>query len=222
MASVVDICNLALAHLGNRAQVVSISPVDGSVEADYCARFYPIARDEILEMADWSFARARASMAQLEVNPSSTWSFAYQRPANCLVPRRILTGSASGYEDDSETYEEEGNTVYCNHALAVLVFTSNVDDPTRFSPGFATALSYKLGAYLAGPVLRGESGSTAANTLHGIAAVKAKEGVSMLANRSWRNDEYIPSMVAARGGQISGNSVLTNPVIYGEPCYAII
>lgn len=220
MASIVDICNLALAHLGNRAQVVSIAPVDGSVESDYCARFFPMARDEILEMADWSFARSRASLAQLALNPSSTWSYAYARPVNCLVPRRIMTGDARAHEDDSFDFEEEGGAIFCNQALATLVFTTPIEDPTRFSPGFTTALSYKLAAYLAGPVLRGEAGSTAAGTLHGVAARKAKEGVTFDANRSWRSDAYIPSMVAARGGQVAGNGI-ANPVIYGEAGYAI-
>lgn len=220
MASIVDICNLALAHLGNRAQVVSIAPVDGSVESDYCARFFPMARDEVLELADWSFARSRVSLAPLSINPSSTWAYAYERPANCLVPRRIMTGDARAHEDDSFAFEEEGRAIFCNQALASLVFTQPMEDPTRFSPGFTTALSYKLAAYLAGPVLRGEAGSTAAGTLHGVAARKANEGVTLDANRSWRNDEYIPSMVAARGGQVAGNGII-NPVIYGEAGYAI-
>ena len=40
MASDVDICNMALSHLGARAQISAIVPPDGSVEAGYCARFH--------------------------------------------------------------------------------------------------------------------------------------------------------------------------------------
>ena len=45
MASDVDVCNLALAHLGDEATVASISPPEGSAQAGHCARFYPMARD---------------------------------------------------------------------------------------------------------------------------------------------------------------------------------
>jgi len=220
MASTVDICNLGLAHLGNRAQVVSISPVDGSVEADYCARFYPIARDEILEMSDWTFARSRVVLALLGVNPSSVWRYAYARPADCMVPRRVLTGNSSNHEDDSNAFDMEGDVILTNTEFATLVYTRPVEDPTRFSPGFTTSLSYKLAAYLAGPLLRGESGSNAAATLHGVAGKKAKEGGAFDANRAWRNDTYVPSMVAARGGQVSATSGV-NAMIYPEAGYAI-
>ena len=50
MASEVDICNLALGHLGDNATVASLNPPEGSVQAQHCARFYPIARDALLEM----------------------------------------------------------------------------------------------------------------------------------------------------------------------------
>ena len=56
MASEVDICNLALGHLGDNATVSSISPPEGSAQAEHCARFYPIARDALLEMHNWNFA----------------------------------------------------------------------------------------------------------------------------------------------------------------------
>ena len=219
MASTVDICNLALSHLGNKAQVVSISPVDGSVEADYCARFFTIARDEVLEMNDWTFARTRIALAQLATNPSNVWQYAYSRPADCITPRRMMTGDTTLHEDDSVDFDQEGDVLLTDLLGAVLVYTRPVEDPTRFSPGFVTALSYKLAAYLAGPILRGESGSTAASSLHGIAAKKAKEATSFDANRSWRSDEFVPSMVAARGGSVLATG--SNPVIYPESGYAI-
>jgi hypothetical protein len=222
MASTVDICNLALSHLGNKAQVVSISPVDGSVEADYCARFFTIARDEVLEMNDWTFARTRVELAQLSTNPSNVWQYAYLRPADCITPRRMMpTGDATLHEDDSVDFDQEGDVLLTDLANAILIYTRPIEDPTRFSPGFVTALSYKLAAYLAGPILRGESGTNAAASLHGIAAKKAKEATSFDANRSWRSDEFVPSMVAARGGSVPGTATGSNPVIYPESGYAI-
>ena len=65
MASEVDICNLALAHLGDSATVASINPPEGSAQAEMCQRFYPIARDSLLEMHNWGFATRRKALAQL-------------------------------------------------------------------------------------------------------------------------------------------------------------
>jgi hypothetical protein len=221
MASIVDICNLALAHLGNKAQVVSISPVDGSVEADYCARFYAIARDEIIEAGDWTFARTRMVLTLLATNPSATWDYAYQLPSDCMVPRRLVTGEYYMHEDDSRDFDVEGSTFLTNQADATLIYTRPMEDPTKFPAGFITCVSYKLAAYLAGPILRGESGSTAASSLHKIAANKVMEAMAVDANRAWRSDEFVPSMVAARGGTTPDTASGSNPIIYPGPGYAI-
>ena len=58
MASAVDICNLALGHIGNKAEITAIVPPDGSAEAAQCGKFYPIARDECLSEFDWGFAKS--------------------------------------------------------------------------------------------------------------------------------------------------------------------
>jgi hypothetical protein len=221
VASIVDICNLALAHLGNKAQVVSISPVDGTVEADYCARFYSIARDEIIEAGDWTFARTRAALTALSTNPSSTWDYAYALPSNCMVPRRLVTGEYYQHEDDSRDFDVEGTTLLTDLENATLIFTQPIEDPTLFSAGFVLAVSYKLAAYLAGPILRGEAGTNAAIGLHKVAAQKVAEAMSVDANRAWRSDEFVPSMVAARGGTVPNTASGSNPIIYPGPGYAI-
>lgn len=221
MASIVDICNLSLSHVGNKAQVVSISPVDGSVEADYCARFYPIARDEIIEAGDWSFARTRATLALLATNPSTTWDYAYALPSNCMVPRRLVTGERYSYEDDSRNFEIEGAALLTNLSEAVLIYTRPVEDPTRFPPGVVTAISYKLGAYLAGAILKGDVGSSTANRLHQIAAVKTMEALALDTNRSWRDNAFVPSSIIARGGYSTDSVSDQNPIIYPGPGYAV-
>ena len=42
MFSVVEICNLALSHLGDRATVVSIDPPEGSAQAEHCKTYWPL------------------------------------------------------------------------------------------------------------------------------------------------------------------------------------
>ena len=80
MPSVVKICNAALSHIGDSAAVSSVFPPDGSPQAGYCNTFYPLALSALLEMATWSFATVRATLAEAETNPSSTWQYAYAYP----------------------------------------------------------------------------------------------------------------------------------------------
>ena len=73
MASVADICNVALSHIGDEGVVVSIDPADGSSQAGHCKRFYPIARKAMIEMGAWNFALKRVEMAEV-ANTSSVWT----------------------------------------------------------------------------------------------------------------------------------------------------
>lgn len=73
--SEVTICNLALSHLGDTAQVTSIRPPDSSRQAQLCAQFYGPARNALLEMAAWGFATRRAVLARLTPTPADAFSF---------------------------------------------------------------------------------------------------------------------------------------------------
>ena len=221
MASIIDICNMALSELGNKAQVVAIDPPDGTVEADLCRRFFYIARDEILEAGDWTFARKRASLAQLATNLSTLWAYAYAKPSDCLVTRRILTGINEYKENDSVDFDVEGDSLYTDKADAVLLYTAVVEDPTKWSPGFVGALSVQLASYLAGPILRGEAGTNAALQLRKLAKTRVEEAMSFDANRMWRPGWYTPGFVGARGGNMPGTSPNFNDPIYPQSGYAI-
>ena len=100
MASDVYICNAALANLGDAATLMSIDPPDGSLQAENCARFYPMARDALLEMHDWSFATRRVLLAQLAIDVPSQWTYAYAAPNDMLNVIALLDGA--GVDDASE------------------------------------------------------------------------------------------------------------------------
>lgn len=93
MASVVDICNLALAHLGDEATVSSINPPEGSAQAEHCARFYPMARDTVLEAHDWNFATTRGVLA-LVGSAWPSWAFCYELPTTCIRAISVLPPGA--------------------------------------------------------------------------------------------------------------------------------
>jgi hypothetical protein len=80
MPSVVTICNIALGHIGDIANVSSVFPPDASPQAGYCNKFYPLALAAALEMAAWGFATRRIALAEASSNPSKTWRHAYAYP----------------------------------------------------------------------------------------------------------------------------------------------
>jgi hypothetical protein len=190
MASVVDICNLALAHLGDEATVASISPPEGSAQAEHCARFYPIARDTLLQMHAWNFASRRASLAQVTM-PYTMWKYAYAVPGDMMTAVAVLPPEAQNdystrfspaeypyynanfspmlaagqyvpqrYSIETDTL---GNKVlYTDQENALLRYQALVNDPTKFDPLFTMALSWHLASMLAGPVIKGDQGAAEA------------------------------------------------------------
>lgn len=184
MASETDICNMAMAYLGDDATIASISPPDNSSQSTHCARFYPIARNTLLEMHAWGFATKRQSLALLLEAPPSSWLYVYAAPADALnflavIPSdttddfgigRPNNGSSTGITNSSvgiytpQTYTHEADAtgaqiIYTNQVNAVLRYTALVTDPTQFTPLFIEALAWLLASKLAGPVLKGDAGA---------------------------------------------------------------
>lgn len=218
MASVSDICNMALSHLGSDSSIVSISPPDtNSTEAGYCARFYPIARREALESHKWTWSKKRVALSQV-TNPSTIWAYAYALPSDCLSPVRVLQQSLVDYFDlwpqageivtadsmvlwserGSADFEIEGSVLLTNEPDAVLLYTRDVTDTAKYSGSFTAFLSYLLASYLAGPIIKGNPGAQAAGQWREIAARVKGESAADDANASAERAEHLPQHILAR------------------------
>lgn len=215
----VAICNAAISHLGGAQFISSLSSTDGSVYANYCAQFYPIAKRELLEEFNWSFARTRTALGSV-TNPSQVWGYAYQLPSDCIDPLRVIpqsTATSSGtqlwYSDytqlqpngialldegGSSKFEMEGLTLLTNEPNAVLVYKKDISDATLFSPGFASALSYLLAAYLAGPVVKGEKGAKTAQAFRKIALDMGAEKAAKDASGAQDDNEFVSASIQSR------------------------
>lgn len=184
MASVVDICNLAVGHLGDDANITSIDPPDGSIQAQHCARFYPVARDVVLERHEWRFNTRRKALALSAEDPPIGWAFAYALPSDCVKPIRVLsptaapdlfTTSYNGTPVISANTDNLNNQDYIVEAAAdgspilftntedaSLVYSIGITDPTKFTPLMTIALSRLLASYMAGPLIKGTTGANVA------------------------------------------------------------
>lgn len=210
MASDVQICNMALSHIGSEARVASISPPDGSVEAGHCATFYDIARTELLEPGNWAFSLKRAALAQV-TNPSTVWAYAYAKPADCLRPLRILRPSIAvtvftqdlavePHTDDRDTapFDIEGQVILTNEPDAKLVYVQDVTDSTKFPASFTSTFSYLLGGYLAGPIVKGNEGVRLGDAMRQRAANMADVSATASANASSAESLPQPTLLAVR------------------------
>lgn len=213
MASSVDICNLALGHLGDSATVASIDPPEGSAQAQHCARFYPIAVNSLLEMASWSFATKRAYLAEVE-NAWPMWVYAYAAPSDMVNAISVLPKDAM--DDYSETlvpaFDQPWPQGYCpppvsaiytpqpfamevnsagqqviltNVPTAVLRYTSLVQDTAKFTPLFTAALAWYLASMIAGPLLKGDVG--AAESKRCLQMFQAVEAMAESSDANQRN-----------------------------------
>ena len=186
MATEVDICNLALAHLGDDATIASLNPPEGSAQAEKAARFYPIARNTLLEMHTWNFAAKRGNIA-LTTNSLDQWDYAYVAPADMMSPVAIISptaqndyatrmsagdtpgGITSNYaptivagQYTPQQFSLEGDLIYTNQENAMLRYQAFITDPSLFSPLFVITLSWHLASMLAGPVIKGDQGAAEA------------------------------------------------------------
>lgn len=201
MASVVDICNQALSRLGDSATVASIDPPEGSAQAEHCARFYPMARDALLESFPWKFATRRVRLAALAV-PSWNWAYAYALPSDCLHALAVLPADA-GSDADSQPFEVETGEdgvllVLTDQPAACLRYTSTVEDSARFPPLFVDALSWLLASSLAGPLMKGDVGAAMAKTCLQYAAAATASAKLSDARQRKLGRKHTPDWIKGR------------------------
>lgn len=195
MTSAVDIANLALSHIGQDANIASLSPPEESYDAMQCARFYPIARDMVLEEHAWTFASRRRNLALLATT-MDPWRYSYALPTDCLKPRRVMPQQAC--EDlQPMPFLVEDNVLYTNVKDAILVYTYRLIDTGRFPPLVVSAISWLLASQIAGPILKDTSGNAATRCFNVFTIELAKAKASN-ANSDRNRPIYVPSSIRAR------------------------
>lgn len=220
MASEVDICNIALGHLGDEAAISAIDPPDGSVQAAHCARIYPMARDELLEMHNWRFAVKRKALALLATTEQpQEWAYTYGYPtcirviairpanepttsnSNLIFDEQEFLAAPKTYPFTIEALDDGTQVIYTNVEDATVHYVAAITDVAKFSPLFRAALARLMAHYLAGPIVKGKVGIEVARTqlelFEKIASPRAKASDAN-ARRDTSYDNFVPSSLAAR------------------------
>ena len=108
-ATQLSVCQRALADIGTRSTVTSVTPPDGSQEAFYCSLYYANVRDHILRAANWNFCTRTNNLTMWKalpgtpenpnpatqsgwsvLYPAPPWVYSYEWPADCLRARSLI------------------------------------------------------------------------------------------------------------------------------------
>lgn len=158
MASVVEICNMAISHLGTGKEISAIT--EASEEANACNRFYEIARDSVLEDYPWPFARKFATLNLIEEDPTDEWSYSYRYPADCLRINRLQNERSYETRQSRVPYiigsDTSGRIIYTNKQNAKIEYTRKITTVTLQSASFNLALSFRLAMLVAPRLTKGD------------------------------------------------------------------
>ncbi|HBF39775.1 MAG TPA: hypothetical protein DDW50_20985 [Firmicutes bacterium] len=197
MASVVDICNLALSRLGEK----SISSIDEAGAAEKCKIEFNPTKEAILRDYDWSFARRIEALAPVDGETFFGWDYVYVYPKSCEAIRKIFN-EATYNSDELPPYEVVSSNVsskkliLCNLDSAYIRYTANITDTTIFDASFVDAFSWKLGANLAKPLTGNASLST--DLMNTYLRVIDKASVNN-ASEGYQTQKQTSSLLKARG-----------------------
>lgn len=133
----VKICNLALSMIG-QAPISQLT--DSSKAAVACNALYELARDTVLQEADWNCARKGIEISASVTAPPFSWDYIYVWPVDCIAVRKI---------EGDPPYELQGRTILTDQEDSIqLTYTSIITDPTLLTPKLADLIATKLAELL--------------------------------------------------------------------------
>tara|TARA_R110000824_G_scaffold28769_4_gene96365 strand:- start:1690 stop:3180 length:1491 start_codon:yes stop_codon:yes gene_type:complete len=167
----VQICNMALANIGDKGTITSVVPSDGSRQSTLCNQFYDLALNSTLQRHPWDFAIRRASPTSVTVDRTE-WQYSYYLPRDFVGVLAVLPkeptddtsymGNRTSIEYSIDMDADSVRRLYCNQSDIVLRYYAKVIDTTQYTELFVQALAWKLSGLLAGPLIKGEPGVAAA------------------------------------------------------------
>ena len=171
MASVVQICNMALSRIGNSQRIDSLT--ERSIQAEQCSLFYEQTRDTVLRDFNWPFATKFQVLAEVATNPDPSHAYSYAMPTDCLKARGIVdqlfpvSSQYVGAWADEPVMRinravipfrviqgDSTRLIATSVSPATLEYTARIEDPGLFDSMFISALAWKLAVELSLPLAK--------------------------------------------------------------------
>ena len=175
MASKISIINMALGWLG-APPIAALT--EKRPEAIYASQYYDSALEQTLRDHRWNFAQRRRRLAALDVPDGyqGIYENAYALPVDCLHAHTVLDAAENTFPFIVALAEDGGSKiVLTNVASAYLAYTALVTVPELYDPNFVRALSRRLAADIAVPILKNNAQKVQeAETLYDRELARAK------------------------------------------------
>jgi hypothetical protein len=159
MATDTEIANLALSHLGIGKTIANID-TERSQEAIACRTFFDLAKEATLRDFAWPFATKFAALALVEEDPTDEWAYSYRYPSDCLMIRRIISGTRNDTRQSQAPYkigqDESGIILYTDKEDAEAEYTIRVTNNALYPSDFVLAFSFRLASYVAPRLTAGD------------------------------------------------------------------
>ena len=202
----VQICNLALAKIGENPDITSVTGTDTSVHGLYASLFYPQAMAVMLDAHVWSFATITVALTQA-TNSNPFWQYAYTPPSDFFGVTMLLDPDflAAQQLPNGANFSLENGLIYSNTNNSVLVYTSNLAanapyPTTGFNPLFIEALCTWLAAHFAGALIKGAEGAAAFQSYSRIFQAALASAMESDAQYRKVRPVYVPQAARARWG----------------------
>lgn len=201
MTSVVGICNMALAAIGQSDTIASLE--ENSKAARVCRTFYESARDQMLSDFNWPFATKTVALADIG-NPQPGWEYRYRYPVDCLKAREIIPMGWPSYDPlpaDRRIrfqvgYGESGRVINTDQPGAVLRYTVPVDDTEQYNALYVDALSLLLATKIAMPMAVNQA-------MYGLATQRYMDSIQRAQVQAFSEGhmavEMTPDLIRTRG-----------------------
>jgi hypothetical protein len=154
MASKISIINMALGWLG-APPIAALT--EKRPEAIYASQYYDSALEQTLRDHRWNFAQRRKRLAALDVPDGyqGVYENAYALPVDCLHAHTVLDAAENTFQFIVALAEDGGSKIILtNVTAAYLAYTALVTIPELYDPNFVRALSRRLAADIATPILK--------------------------------------------------------------------
>lgn len=158
----VDICNMALANIG-QPPIQSLADLPGrtSDAQKACKLRYVEARQECLTKTQWNFATTWRQGEELtNTTPRPPWTHVYEYPADALRVFEIQRSYAGEKDIPFEVNDGpdgEGRVILTDHESPVFIYVRDKTDANTYSMEFVQALSWCLAAKIAMPITKSRS-----------------------------------------------------------------
>lgn len=185
MRSIVDLCNLALSHLGQGYVVNDLN--ERTPHANLCNTYYPICRQELLDnQHQWTFAVGTMALNQDAGYTGS--KTAWVLPSDMIRPFQLESGNR---------FYVEGEHLFTEDATPILRYIRDIKDLAQLPMAFKLTLSYLLAMRIAGPLTQDMNKQATMMQMYEVEKNKAIM-TDLQQHRLENHPDFVGSMIQAR------------------------